>query len=86
MALTSLISIWEYRTLDELDRLRFFKSWAFSGLLTSLGLTVAVLWGFVKGEDVLWAVPFPAVLTLYLLAVLSASLAHAYLKWQENRP
>lgn len=74
---------WQYRTLDEMGRLYFFKSWAFSGLITGISLSLLAITIAIGYNDSKFI--FNIVLGIYLLSIISASLANTYLRWRDNQ-
>lgn len=78
--------LWQYRALDELGRLRFIKSWAFSGIVTSLGLSLVLAWETFKLDKPQQVqISLDTILIILILSAASASLSNVYLRKQEER-
>lgn len=90
LSMVAGFGVWalQYRAMDELSRLRFLKSWALSGLLTSTALGLLMLWsvfGLDPENGALPALPALSVYGVLVLSMLVASITNLYLRRQDDR-
>lgn len=47
----TVVSLWQYRAMDEFARFRFVQSWAIAGMVTLAGVAGLTLWAAYNGPD-----------------------------------